>query len=863
MFSKAYIKISRKQGGAHLNKFQSQSLKVICVGKCPKSDSLLFYHPPSQQLISDADGHRFDNFSPSGPQFGLQYDGAFVLTRKSDQPIHQSPAHEEQSTAYVNRGNKYEKITVLSVPINDEDDNYTVQAQESGHIFEVSHADITNSDPTKQSTDAAEPLNNMYPWIKNNAKTTVFLSDTWTRPKQGFLTQQDEEWYFSPGRTKTTTPIHLPNFVELAESMIHNKKLFRGWKTAASIINARTSRCLSNIAASLITARHVSAVDLVNTNSPTSLIQHAKMHLNDKKIWDQSYFEEYDGLVNLDTWEVISEDEYKQIKHLVKRTLPTMAIATIKKDGQGNPIRAKYRIVALGNLDPHEWSKQDCFAPVMSQQELRLMISLAARNKCIPKTGDVSQAFCQSYLPKDEVYVCRPPSGCPITPPNSYWRLRKTLYGLKRSPRHWYHLAKTTLLKIGLKQCPHSPCLFTGVLIEGEPPIYLGLYVDDFVYFSQSKLVENKFETSFATHVKVTFQKEIDYFLGIKFTSKRHKDGHVTIKMSQKAYIEELLHTYGLTDEAINTPKSPYRSGYPVDSIPNIDYDTITQQRLTIKMQSIVGCLNWLSVSTRPDIATITSILAQYCRNPSQGHIDSATRVLKYLKGTKDLKIQFSSRISQTLQSFIKFPPPPGLSNLCDANWGPQDQSKPMPGQVLPELDLFKTRSMSGYITWLGGPIMWASKRQTFTARSSAEAEIYATDECAKNLLHLMNIIKDLGLDAELLRDPVPIWNDNNACVCWSKNTTTKGLRHVQIRENAVREGVSQKLFTVKHIAGKHNSSDIFTKEDKDIEHYLDARDSLMCDSDRIKINDNESATQLEHAPQDAPSTGGCHVGST
>ena len=97
-----------------------------------------------------------------------------------------------------------------------------------------------------------------------------------------------------------------------------------------------------------------------------------------------------------------------------------------KQAGASNkPERAKYRIVALGNLDPHTWSKQDCFAPVLSQQELRLILALSARNKCIPKTGNVSQAFCQSYLPDDEVYVCHPPSGCPITPENSYWRLLK------------------------------------------------------------------------------------------------------------------------------------------------------------------------------------------------------------------------------------------------------------------------------------------------------------------------------------------------------------------------------------------------------------------------------------------------------
>ena len=188
---------------------------------------MLFYHPPSKQLFSDADGHRFDNFSPSGPQFDLKYDGAFVITRKSDQPIHQSPAHEQQSTAFVQEDNKYVKVTILSIPIDDDNDNYTVQNQDSGHIYEVSHNEILTSDPTQLPTDNEQPLNHMYPWIQQDAKATLFLSELWSRPKQGFLTKQGEEWYFSPGRAKTATPIHLPNFIAIAESMIHNKKLFK------------------------------------------------------------------------------------------------------------------------------------------------------------------------------------------------------------------------------------------------------------------------------------------------------------------------------------------------------------------------------------------------------------------------------------------------------------------------------------------------------------------------------------------------------------------------------------------------------------------------------------------------------------
>ena len=125
-------------------------------------------------------------------------------------------------------------------------------------------------------------------------------------------------------------------------------------------------------------------------------------------------------LKNIDTWDVITEKQYQSLKHICKGVLPTIAISTIKPDKDGKPHRAKYRIVALGNLDPKNWSKQDCYAPVMSQFELRFLTALAVQKGCIPKSGDIAQAFCQAYLPKNEVVVCRPPAGCPFSKPDEY-----------------------------------------------------------------------------------------------------------------------------------------------------------------------------------------------------------------------------------------------------------------------------------------------------------------------------------------------------------------------------------------------------------------------------------------------------------
>jgi hypothetical protein len=167
---------------------------------------------------------------------------------------------------------------------------------------------------------------------------------------------------------------------------------------------------------------------------------------------------------------------------------------------------------------------------------------------------------------------------------------------------------------------------------------------------------------------------------------------------------------------------------------------------------------------------------------------------------------------------------------MCDANWGPQDQSVPKAHHQQKELHLFQTRSVSGFLLWLGGPLHWVSKRQSITARSSAESEIYATDECCKALIHLSMLVEGFNLTAEVMPKPTSLYNDNQACIVWSRKMTTKGLRHVQIRENAVRESQQNGFIATKHCQGKYNLSDMFTKEDKDVNHFVEIRNHMMAD---------------------------------
>jgi hypothetical protein len=62
----------------------------------------------------------------------------------------------------------------------------------------------------------------------------------------------------------------------------------------------------------------------------------------------------------------------------------------------------------------------------------------------------------------------------------------------------------------------------------------------------------------------------------------------------------------------------------------------------------------------------------------------------------------------------------------------------------------------------------------------------------------------------------------------WSRRCTTKGLRHIQMRENHVRENVENHFVSIQHIGGKQNLADIFTKEMKDTNHFVELRDLMM-----------------------------------
>ena len=369
---------------------------------------------------------------------------------------------------------------------------------------------------------------------------------------------------------------------------------------------------------------------------------------------------------------------------------------------------------------------------------------------------------------------------------------------------------------MGLQSTPDSPCIFTGTLFPDSKPLYLGLYVDDFIYFSEDPAVERAFESQLQQQISVEFLGVSHHFLGIRLHWTETTDT-LSVHLSQPAFIDDLLQRHGLSDS--NPVDTPYKSGVHVD--------TITGELLqdpTI-YQSLVGSLNLLVSISRPDISTITGLLAQYNQHPTTGHLEAAKHVLRYVVGTRHLGISFHSFHTLTNGAYNLFP----LAH-ADANWGPQDASY-SPTDPTMELAPHVSRSISGHIAFLaGGPVKWASTRQPRTALSSTSAEIWATSEATSTVMDVIHLLRRLDLYDLFFpaSAPVVIYNDNKGCVDWSKGTATKSHRHIHMRENNIHEHIADGHITVSRIPGHDNLADILTKEMKDSPHFIVLRDSFM-----------------------------------
>jgi hypothetical protein len=229
-----------------------------------------------------------------------------------------------------------------------------------------------------------------------------------------------------------------------------------------------------------------------------------------------------------------------------------------------------------------------------------------------------------------------------------------------------------------------DPCVY----IRKENTLSIvAVYVDDLIIITEHQVEMDRIKDSLRGRFKMKDMGILHYCLGVSVEIDQVA-GRVQIGQGQ--YIHQMLQRYGLKDaNPVSTPMD--------SSVRLVKDDGQSKPVESVLYQSMVGSLLYAATGTRPDIAYAVGVVSKFNGCPTEAHMTAVKRILRYLKGTKDLTLQYAKGSGDDLIGY------------SDADWAGSHDDR---------------HSTTGNVFLLsGGAISWLSRKQVTVALSTSEAE--------------------------------------------------------------------------------------------------------------------------------------------
>ena len=220
-------------------------------------------------------------------------------------------------------------------------------------------------------------------------------------------------------------------------------------------------------------------------------------------------------------------------------------------------------------------------------------------------------------------------------------KLIRNIYGQKQGHKVWGDFLHRGLTKASFEQSKVDPCLYYR-----EGLIFL-VYLDDCLLLSPSdKLIDQGIHDlcTAEPHFNMEDQGTVNDLLSIQV--KHKKNGEITL--TQPQLIASILNDLQLNKSNVITRKTSCLSTV-------ILHKDEKGQPMTneFNYRSVIGKLNFLEKSTRPDIAYAVHQCARFSSDPKQSHADAVKRIGRYLKGTPHKGITLRPDIQQSFQYWV------------------------------------------------------------------------------------------------------------------------------------------------------------------------------------------------------------------
>ena len=485
-----------------------------------------------------------------------------------------------------------------------------------------------------------------------------------------------------------------------------------------------------------------------------------------KAKWVKAMEKEMESLKTNEVWDLVELPENR-------KAIGSKWVFRVKTDANGTVETHKARLVAQGFSQSFGDDYDETFSPVARFESVRTVIALAAQHGLKLHQMDVTTAFLNGDL-EEEVYMKQPEGFIEKEKEHLVCRLRRSLYGLKQSPRCWNSVLDRKLKSMGFVQTIGDPCIY--VKEENGDIFVIAVYVDDMILAGKSDEKINEVKQALSELFQMKDMGELHYFLGVKVIQKPELK---EVWIGQEAYTKSVLERFGMDNsKPVNTPVNPRKKlKKAADDSPRVDQ---------VNYQCAVGHLLYLSTKTRPDIAYAVSDVARFSADPTEEHWAAVKRIMRYLNGTRDMGLLYDGTGSKTTSCV----------GYSDADWAG---------------DLDDRKSTSGYVFQISNAaVSWRSKKQPCVALSTAEAEYMALASATQEAVWLRQLLSDLKNKPT---GPTLILEDNQAAICMAKNAQYHGrAKHIDIKYHFIREHVANAAVKLQYCRTEEMIADIFTK---------------------------------------------------
>nr|GEU54918.1 retrovirus-related Pol polyprotein from transposon TNT 1-94 [Tanacetum cinerariifolium] len=206
--------------------------------------------------------------------------------------------------------------------------------------------------------------------------------------------------------------------------------------------------------------------------------------------WRVAMIKEINAMDHNSTWALVDLPIHK-------KAISCKWVFSVKMNPDGLIARLKALLVAKGYAQTYGIDYSENFSPVAKIYSIRLFISLAVTYDCALHQLDVKNAFLHGDL-EEEVYMEKPPG---FVAQGEFGRVcklkKKSLYGLKQSPRAWFRKFSNAVIEFGLRKRVYDHFVFYSS--SNACFILLVVYVDDIVIKSSDKARIKKLKSFIGT----------------------------------------------------------------------------------------------------------------------------------------------------------------------------------------------------------------------------------------------------------------------------------------------------------------------------------------------------------------------------